>query len=254
MGRFESKVILVTGGSTGIGLAVARRVASEGGAVVIGARRADIGEDAARDIRASGARVVFVPTDVTSEADVTALVQTATNEFGRLDGAFNNAGGVDAVGPLAEMESAAWDADLALNLTSVFYCLKAEIAAMQASGSRGSIVNNASIASTIGVAGMAPYAASKHGVIGLTRSAALEGAAHGLRVNALVTGNVDTPLYRRMLGFPLDGPRADLDAPNPSGRVADPAEIAAFVAFLLSDESAFITGAALSIDGGSGAR
>jgi NAD(P)-dependent dehydrogenase (short-subunit alcohol dehydrogenase family) len=206
---------------------VAERVEAEGGIPVIGARSVGI--------------------DVTVEEQAAALVETALRDHGRLDGAFNNAGTVEARGPLAELDAAVWRADLDQNLTSVFYCLKAQIPAI---GAGGSIVNNASIAGVRGVPGLASYTAAKHGVIGLTRAAALECARRGPRVNAIVTGNVDTPLYRSLLDAPEDRPRDELDAPNPTGRVAGPEEIAAFVAYLLSDEAAFITGAALAIDGG----
>lgn len=243
-GRFDSRVVLVTGGTSGIGHAVARRVAEEGGAVVLGARGAQAGEAAAREL---GEKAVFVRADVTREEDAAALVAAAVERFGRLDGAFNNAGGVLGGGPLHELEAEAWDAEVALNLTSVFLCMKHEIAAMRGGGA---IVNNASIGGVSGIPGMAPYVAAKHGVVGLTRSAALAHADEGLRVNAIVTGNVDTPLYRGLAGVPEDRERADLPAPNPAGRVAAPEEIAAFVAFLLSDEAAFITGAALAVDGG----
>jgi NAD(P)-dependent dehydrogenase (short-subunit alcohol dehydrogenase family) len=145
-----------------------------------------------------------VATDVTVEPEVQRLVETAVDEFGRLDGALNNAGGVNAT---------------------------------------------ASIGGVRGFPGLAPYTAAKHGVVGLTRSAALEGAARGVRVNALVTGNVDTPLYRDLIGAPLDGELPG-PAPNPTGRVAAAGEIASYVAYLLSDEAAFVTGAALAIDGG----
>jgi NAD(P)-dependent dehydrogenase (short-subunit alcohol dehydrogenase family) len=248
-GRLESKVVVVTGASSGIGRAVAQRVASEGAAVVIGARREDQGRQVAAEITAAGGRSMFVPMDVTVEAEVGSLVRAAMTGFGRLDGAFNNAGDVEAFGPLPEIDSTTWQAELTRNLSSVFYCLKAEIPAILSGRSGGSIINNASTGGVAGIAGMSAYVAAKHGVIGLTRSAALEWAERGLRVNALVTGNVDTPLYRRLLGAG-PGASADLPAPNPSGRVASPAEIAAFVAFLLSDEAGFITGAALPIDGG----
>ena len=250
--RLASKVVVVTGGGTGIGRAVAARTVADGAAVVVAGRREDVGERAAAELRGSGGRALFVASDVTVEADVARLVETAVREFGRLNGAFNNVGGVAATGPVHARSGRDWRADLDQNLTSVFYSLKFQIPAIAAAGG-GSIVNNASIGGVRGIAGMSGYVAAKHGVVGLTRSAALEGAARGVRVNALVTGNADTPLYRRLLGAPAEG---DLPgpAPNPTGRVAGPDEIAAFVAFLLSDESAFITGAALAIDGGSTAQ
>jgi NAD(P)-dependent dehydrogenase (short-subunit alcohol dehydrogenase family) len=247
-GRLASKVIVITGGGSGIGRAVAARVAAEGGAVVIGGRRTEPGEAAAQELRDEGARAIFATADVTIEDDAAGLVDAAMREFGRLDGAFNNAGGVNSHGPVHDLAEADWRSDLDQNLTSVFFCLKAQIPAMRESGG-GSIVTNASIGGVRGIGGMSAYVAAKHGVIGLTRSAALENARSGVRVNALVTGNVDTPLYRRLIGAPADGELPG-DAPNPTGRVAGADEIAAFVAFLLSDESAFITGAALPIDGG----
>ena len=247
-GRLSSKVVIVTGGSTGIGRAVADRVVAEDGAVVIAGRRRDLGERAAAELRASGGRARFVATDVTVEHEVQRLVEAAVDEFGRLDGALNNAGGVNATAPLPGVDAGTWHAELAQNLTSVFYCLKYQIPAMTESAG-GSIINNASIGGVRGIPGLAPYAAAKHGVVGLTRSAALEGAARGVRVNALVTGNVDTPLYRDLIGAPPDGELPG-SAPNPTGRVATAGEIASYVAYLLSDGAAFVTGAALAIDGG----
>ena len=151
------------------------------------------------------------------------------------------------------IEDAAWRSEVDHSLTSVFYGLKFQIPAILATAGRGSIVNNASNGGVRGIPGIAAYVAAKHAVVGLTRAAALEGADQGVRVNALVTGNVDTPLYRSLLGVRAEGELPG-PAPNPTGRVASPDEIAAFVAFLLSDESQFITGAALPIDGGSTAQ
>jgi len=244
--RLESKVVLVTGGGTGIGRPVARRVAAEGAAVVIAGRRDDVGERAAGEIRSTRAEALFVAADVTVEADVAALVAAPVDRFGRLDGAFNNAGGVAVTAPVPEVDGDGWAAELALNLTSVFHCLKAEIPAMRRSPAGGSIVNNASTGGVAGIPGLSAYVAAKHGVVGLTRSAALECAGDGVRVNAL--------RQRRHPALPAPVRRADRrrrrPAPNPTGRVASPDEIAGFVAYLLSDEAAFVTGAALAIDGG----
>ena len=217
--------MIVTGGSTGIGRAVADRVVAEGGTVVIAGRRREPGERAAAELRASGGRARFVGTDVTVEHEVRRLVEAAVTEFGRLDGALNNAGGVNATAPLPGVGAGTWHADLAQNLTSVFYCLKYQILAMTESAGGGSIINNASIGGVRGIPGLAPYVAAKHGIVGLTRSAALEGAARGIRVNALVTGNVDTPLYRDLIGAPPDGQLRG-PAPNPAGTVATPSELA----------------------------
>jgi NAD(P)-dependent dehydrogenase (short-subunit alcohol dehydrogenase family) len=247
--RFGSKVIVVTGGSSGIGRALAERVAAEGGAVVIGARRRDEGAAVAQRIRDAGGQALFVPTDVTVEAEVAALVRAAVGEFGRLDGAFNNAGGVNAAfGPVHQLDEADWRADLEQNLTSVFYGLKHEVPALLASGG-GAIVNNGGLAGVVGIGPMPSYVAAKHGLVGLTRSAALAYARQGVRVNAIVTGTIDTPLFRRLSGAPPEG-ALPADHLNPTGRVATPEEVAALVAYLLSDEAAFVTGAAVPIDGG----
>ncbi|WP_329128936.1 SDR family oxidoreductase [Streptomyces sp. NBC_01476] len=247
--RFAEKVILITGATSGMGRAAAERVAAEGAKVVLAARGREAGDALAAGLRAGGADAVFVRTDVTVEAEVADLVQQVVDRYGRLDGAFNNVGAATAVGPLTGIDGKAWDADLALNLSSVFFSLKYQVPVLQASGG-GAIVNNASNLAVTGAAGMASYSAAKHGVVGLTRSAALDTAASGVRINALVTGGVDTPLLRNNMGLPPEEAVRVAGAAHPVGRIARPEEIAAFVAFLLSDESTFITGAALAIDGG----
>ena len=249
MSRLDGKVLMVTGATRGIGLATAERVAAEGARLVLTARGEDDGRDVEARLRASGADAVFVAADMTDAEGPATIVESAVARYGRLDGAFNNVGGVVAPGRPADIDTAGWTAELELNLTSVFHCMRAQVPALLAAGG-GAVVNNASIAGTRGIGGLTAYVAAKHGVVGLTRAAALAHAGDGIRVNALVTGNVDTPLYRELLGVGADVDRASLDAPNPSGRVAGPEEIAAFVAFLLSDDARFVTGAMLPVDGG----
>ena len=249
MGRLDGKVLMVTGATRGIGLATAERLGAEGACLVLTARGEDDGRDVEAKLRTAGADAVFVAADMTDVEGPVTVVETAVARHGRLDGALNNVGGVVAPGRPADIDPSDWIAELELNLSSVFYCLRAQLPALLAAGG-GAVVNNASVAGTNGIGGLTAYVAAKHGVVGLTRAAALAHAGDGIRVNALVTGNVDTPLYRDLLGVGPDVDRASLDAPNPTGRVADPEEIAAFVAFLLSDEARFVTGATLPVDGG----
>lgn len=246
--RFESKVALITGATSGVGAAVARRIAAEGGAVVLGARGKEAGDRVAEEIRAAGGRALFVPTDVTVEADVARLTEAALNEFGRLDAAFNNAGAVNAFGPVQDIDEAGWRADLELNLTAVYYGLRHQVPALTASGG-GAILNNASNLGVVGMGSVAPYVAAKHAVVGLTRAVALETADQNIRVNALASGAVDTPAFRASMGATPEG-EAAIAAMHPIGRIAQPEEIAAFCAYLLSDEASFITGAVLAADGG----
>ncbi|WP_194828683.1 SDR family NAD(P)-dependent oxidoreductase [Nocardia sp. XZ_19_231] len=246
--RFADQVVLITGAGSGIGKAVALRVASEGAAVVLGSRGKDQGERVAEQIRATGGRALFVATDVTVDADAERLTQAALTEYGRLDAAFNNAGAVNAFGPIDEIDDASWRADMDLNLDGVFYGLRHQVPAITASGG-GAILNNASNLGVVGMAQVAPYVAAKHAVVGLTKSVALETAATGVRVNALVSGAVDTPAFRASMGATPEG-EAAIAALHPLGRIAQPDEIAALCAFLLSREASFVTGAAIAADGG----
>jgi len=242
-------VALVTGGNSGIGRAVAIAFAREGAAVVIAARRREEGEDTVYAIEQGGGRALFVATDVRSEEAVAAAVQAAENSYGRLDIAFNNAGGGRYFGAVTEQTAEGWDDEIALNLSAVFYGLKHQIPALLRQGG-GAIINNASQLGLVGIgAGVAPYIAAKHGVIGLTRAAALEFAEQHIRVNAIAPAGVDTPLFRATMGATEEG-AAQIRSLHPVKRISTPEEVASFVLYLASDDATFFTGAALAMDGG----
>jgi NAD(P)-dependent dehydrogenase (short-subunit alcohol dehydrogenase family) len=253
MGRvLEGKVFVLTGASRGIGAATASALAEAGGKVVLG----DLtprGEEVAAEISKKGGQAVFVKMDVTKKTDVQRLVDTAVSKFGRLDGAVNNAAICKAVGRTADVADENWDLDIAVNLTGVFYCLKAEINQILKQGNGGSIVNIASAGGLVGLPNQCAYIASKHGVVGLTKAAALEYALDKIRVNAVCPGLVDTELVQESIakGVATMEQFASLE---PVGRLGQPSEIADTIVFLLSDATSFITGTALSIDGGFVAR
>ena len=206
---------MVTGATRGIGLATAERLGAEGARLVLTARGEDDGRKVQARLRTAGADVVFVPADMTDMAGPAVVVETAVAHYGRLDGAFNNVGGVVAAGRPLDIDAAGWTAQLELNLSSVFYCLRAQLPALLAAGG-GAVVNNASIAGVAGIGGLTATPA-KHGVVGLTRAAALATLPTASGSTLLVTGNVDTPLYREMLGVGPEVERAALAAPNPTG-------------------------------------
>lgn len=245
---FEGKIALVTGGASGIGRAAALLFAAQGAKVVIGDLLEGEGAGAVRAIRENGGDAVFVRTDISDSRQVEALVGKALDTYGRLDCAFNNAGIEQSLAPLAEIADGEWDRIIRVNLRGTFLCLKYEIRAMRAQG-RGAIVNASSVAGLVGGPLNGAYVASKHGILGLTRAAALEYASAGIRINAVCPGMTRTP----MLGMITGGDaavEAMIVALHPIGRAALPEEIARAAVWLCSDEASFITGHALAVDGG----
>ena len=252
MAELTGKVAIVTGASAGIGRAAARALAAEGAAVVLADLDVERGERAAAEIRDKGDAAVFVATDVADDAQVAALVEYTVREFGGLDLAFNNAGIEGTPGLAHECTMANWQRTLAVDLTGVWSCMRHEIPAMLARGG-GSIVNCASVAGLVGFPSIAAYVAAKHGVVGLTKTAALEYAQQGIRVNAVCPGVIDTEMVERFTGHDADAEAAML-ATEPVGRLGQPQEIADAVAWLCSERASFVTGQAIAVDGGFVAR
>jgi len=246
--KLEGKVIIVTGGSTGIGRAAAMRCGADGAAVVIADVNVAAGEATAQEIERAGGRACFIRTDVVDGAAVKSLVDETVRRYGRLDGAFNNAGiEGDAYVPLADYPESTWQQVLDVNLTGVFLCMKHELPHIVAA--QGAIVNMASVAGLVGGRMGAAYHASKHGVIGLTKAAAMEYAQQGVRINAVAPAVIHTPLAERAF-FHDDKLAARVVSHHPMGRVGAPEEVAKAVVWLCSDEASFTTGHALPIDGG----
>lgn len=243
----ERPAAIVTGGASGIGLACARLLASRGWSVVA----ADIDRDAAARVADElGPDHLGLQVDVTDETQVASVVEHVVDRYGRLDGAVNGAGVLGARLPVADTPVAEWRRVMAVNAEGVFVCMRAELNAMLATGTRGAIVNVASIMGTVGSPLASPYVASKHAVVGMTRSAAWEYAEHGIRVNAVGPGYTDTPL----LAGPMAERAPELAARHAFNRVAEPEEIASAIWFLLCEESRFVTGVLLPVDGGYTAR
>jgi NAD(P)-dependent dehydrogenase (short-subunit alcohol dehydrogenase family) len=238
----EGKVAVITGAGSGIGEAVARLFGAEGAKVVVGDVAASAGRVTA-DIAAQGSEAIFVPVDVTAEASVAALMQAAVATFGKLD--ILNAGIPEQKGPVHELDLAAWQRVLDIDLTGVALCNKYAAARMLENGS-GSIVNMASILGHVGQANSTAYSAAKAAVVNFTRSVALTYVRRGIRANSVSPGYVDTPLLAQL---PKETRDAMLDR-QPIGRLALPEEIAQVVAFLASDRSSIITGACINADGG----
>ena len=244
--NFSGKVALVTGGSRGIGRAAALLFAQNGANVVIG----DVdpaADETVEAIKRDGGEAIFVRTNVSDEGDVKNLIATAVKTYGGLHCAFNNAGVLPPTVMLVEMDESTFDRTLAVDLKGVFLCMKHEIAHMLQSGS-GAIVNNASIAGVIAEPGISAYIAAKHGVIGLSKAAAVEYANQGIRINALAPGLVNTTMTKAWFDDP--NMSAHFLANTPIGRVSQPAEIAGMVLFLCSDLASFAVGQTFVIDGG----
>jgi NAD(P)-dependent dehydrogenase (short-subunit alcohol dehydrogenase family) len=247
--NYTGKVAFVTGAASGIGRATALAFAREGASVVV----ADISEqgnqETARTIEELGGRAIAVRCDVTRAQDVKAALDKTVEAFGRLDFAFNNAGiEPRKAAPTAEYEEEEWNRIIDINLRGVFLCMKHEIPPILKQGG-GAIVNTSSGAGIIGIKGSPAYTAAKHGVIGLTKAAALDYAAQNIRVNAVCPGYIDTPMMGRFTGGTDEG-RAKVIAEEPIGRMGTPEEIAEAVLWLCSDAAAFMIGHAMVIDGG----
>jgi NAD(P)-dependent dehydrogenase (short-subunit alcohol dehydrogenase family) len=248
----DQKVAIVTGSSSGIGRATAVALAEEGVKVTVAARRAKEGEETVHLVKEAGSDGIFVKTNVANEGDVRALVEKTVKTYDRLDYAFNNAAIEETTTSLIEQTSNVFDQVMNVNVKGVWLCMKYEIPQMIRNGG-GAIVNTSSGAGVIGIPHLPIYSASKHAVLGLTKSAALEYAKSGIRINAIAPGVVETEMFERVAE---DNKQLieSLKSITPIGRIGDPQEIANAVVWLLSDKASFVLGHTLLVDGGAVSR
>jgi NAD(P)-dependent dehydrogenase (short-subunit alcohol dehydrogenase family) len=252
MGLVAERAVLVTGSGAGIGRATALKFAAEGAKVVVSDVVVEQGEETAAIIRQQRGQAVFIKADVSVPEEVDALIAKAVEAFGRLDCACNNAGIEGKVVPFVEQPIDNFDRIIAVNLKGTFLCLQAEIRQMLKHGG-GSIVNLASVAGLIGFPGLAPYVASKHGINGLTKNAALEYGRKGIRVNAICPGGIETRMLDSLAKQSTDGGKTAhemMDPLHPIGRIGRPEEVAELIVWLCSDRASFVTGANIPVDGG----
>src|SRR5438094_727756 len=245
---FENKVALVTGAASGMGLASSQAFAEAGAAVVLADFKEEAVKAAAQKLVAAGHKAIAVRCDVSDDAQVGVMVDRTVAEFGRLDAAFNNAGVMARIAPTADSTREDWDRVIGVNLRGVWSCMKHELRQMERQGS-GTIVNNASVGALTGNPGIASYIASKHGVVGLTRTAALEYIKRGIRVNAVNPGLIDTQIARDVVAGD-ERAYAEIAKNVPIGRAGRPEEIASAVLWLCSPGASYVVGHALTVDGG----
>ncbi|SEW16336.1 NAD(P)-dependent dehydrogenase, short-chain alcohol dehydrogenase family [Cognatiyoonia koreensis] len=252
MGQFDEQAVLITGAAAGIGRATALAFAGDGGNVMVSDIDIEGGEETANMIEQAGGKASFLAADVSNTDAVSKLISATVKTFGRLDCAVNNAGIEGKILPFKDQTKENFDNIIAVNLKGTFLCMQAEIDAMLNTGG-GAIVNLSSVAGLIGFPGLSPYVASKHGVIGLTKNAALEYGTQGVRVNAVCPGGIDTRMLDSLASQATAGSQSSsemMDPLHPIGRIGRVEEVADLILWLCSSKASFVTGAAVPVDGG----